>query len=291
MVTMGKLFERHCMTTDTLFLVVTCTLENSRMLALEEVVKNLRSMPDQSFLDDLILFDNASTMKESDELVSSYFKHVFKSDANVGFWSAIQWVLDNYKDLLDRDYKYLYVIESDMIHTSDAFQRLEHCERFLETHDDVGLIRVEEFSVANRHLYDKRDHRPDSRRYAWVVQDNFIQKKRIEFQVADEEARIFTCNFLAKVPTVTRIDTMKQVFAKLATLEGFSETAFQQYYYEHFQKNALLDDGIFHSKLGNDNNVTLKGSYVGDEGRKVGYRETRSDRIIAVPEGTVKRFS
>jgi hypothetical protein len=261
------------------------------MVALEQVVANLKMMPDQSFLDHLILFDNASTITESDELVKSYFKHCLKCDTNEGFWSAIHWTLQHYEEVLGRTYKYLYVIESDMIHTADAFQRLEQCERFMDNNDNVGLIRVEEFSVYNRHLYDKRKPSEQSRRYAWVVQDNYIQNKPVTFELADKEARIYTCNFLAKVPTFTRLDTMKTIFSRLAELPNFNEMVYQQYYYNLFQVNGLLDDGIFHSKLGNDNNVTLKGSYVGEEGRKVGYRETRSDRIVSVPEGTVRKLS
>lgn len=278
------------MTNDILYLLVTCTLEESRMFALYEVVKNLKEMPDQSFLDHLILFDNASTIPESDALVKSYFKNVYKSDTNVGFWSAIKWTLENHESLLGRGYKYIYVIESDMIHTNDAFQRLEHCEKFMDRHDNVGLVRLEEFSVAERHLYDKRNQRPDSKKYAWVAQDNFITKKRVEFTPEDDEHRIFLCNFLAKIPTLTRVDAMKTIFSRLALLEGFNEMAFQQYYHDLYTTNALLDGGIFHSKLGNDNDVTLKGSYVGEEGRKVGYRETRSDKIVDIPEGTVKKI-
>lgn len=279
------------MTNDTLYLLVTCTLESSRMVALEKVVENLKEMPDQSFLDHLILFDNASTIPESDELVKSYFKNCVKSNTNEGFWSAISWTLKHYEEILGRSYKYLYVIESDMIHTPDAFQRLADCERFMNSRDDVGLIRVEEFSVANRYLYDKQRHHTDSKRYAWVVQQNYIEQKPVSFELADEKARIYTCNFLAKVPTFTRIAAMKTVFSRLAELKAFNEMVYQQYYYDLYKVNALLDDGIFHSKLGNDNTVTLKGSYVGEEGRKVGYRETRSDRIVDVPEGTVKRLA
>jgi hypothetical protein len=288
---MGKFFRGHFMIKDTLLLLVTCSLEKSRLIALQQVIENLKSMPDKAFLDHLLVFDNASTIPESDNLLTTNFKNVYKSSSNFGFWSAIKWTLDNYETILGREYKYLYVIESDMIHTSDAFQRLEHCEQFLDSRDDVGLVRVEEFSVANRHLYDKRNQVSDSRKYAWVVQDNYIEGKKVSFDLADAAARIYTCNFLAKVPTVTRIQTMKKVFYNLSELDSFNEMAFQRYYYDFYKKNALLDDGIFHSKLGNDNNVTLKGSYIGEEGRKIGYKETRNDRIIAIPESAVKRLA
>lgn len=277
------------MTNDILYLLVTCSLEKTRFNVLEQVVQNLKSFEDQDFLHHMIVFDNASTIVESDTMLTSNFLNVVKSKHNVGFWSAIRWVLRNYQTILGRQYKYLYVIESDLIHTDDAFKRLEDVEHFLDENGKVGFVRVEEFFVNQRHLYDKQRPCVDSRQYAWCVQNNFLTRERVWFDIADEKAKIYKTNFLAKIPTVSRLEVMYEIFEKLAKLESFNEMTFQKLYHEYHKQSAILDGGIFHSKLGNTPESVLMGSYV-QNGNSIGYRETRSDFIVDVKDDLIQIF-
>lgn len=275
------------MTNDILYLLVTCSLEETRFSVLNQVVDNLRSLPDQTFLEHMIVFDNASTIDGSDQLLTSYFKNVIKCNENVGFWSAIRWVLNNYESIMNRQYKFLYVIESDLIHTQDAFQRLEDCERFLDENGKVGFVRIEEFDVSLRHLYDKQRPHPESRQYAWCVQNNYITRERVWFKLANEQARIYKTNFLAKIPVVSRIGVMKDIFENLSKMKSFNEMTFQKLYHDRHQQSAILDGGVFHSKLGNMPQSVLMGSYV-QNGNSIGYRETRSDNIVDVKDELIK---
>jgi hypothetical protein len=265
---------------DTLFLLVTCTKDVTRFEILKQVVDNLVHVIDKKTLDDLLVFDNASSYEGSVKLLTDNFVNVYQSKANIGLWSAIHWCLKNYQSLMKRDYKYLYIIESDLIHSNDTLKKLEACESFLESNSEVGFIRTEEFLVSQRHLYDKGSPKKDSRKYAWVTQNNFIQNKRVEFFQSDCDG-MYKCNFLAKLPALSRIQTMKEVFLDLSNLKKFNETDYQKLYYQRYKISAVLDGGIFHSKLGNENtDVVINGSR--NYNLSIDYRPTRSDSITEI---------
>lgn len=260
------------------------------MHALEEVVRTLNLIDDKSFKRDMIVFDNASTFPGSVELLKNNFSNVIQCKQNVGFWSGIQWVIKNHESVLGRSYKYLYVIESDCIHTLDAFEKLQHCEKFLDENEDVGFIRTEEFSIKNRHLYNKRQQYLNSVRYAWVTQDNFLTGKDVEFEGDTSGHGIHKCNFLAKVPVLSRMNVMEQIFEKLSSMGQFTEMDYQRFYWEKYPKSAILDGGIWDSKLGNtDPSTMVTGSWSVDE--SVGYRQTRKDSIEKVDLDDVVRIS
>lgn len=273
---------------DTLILLVTCTKESTRFEVLKQVVNNLSSLLDDDLKKDLLVFDNDSTYPGSIDLLKDNFKNVLKSKTNIGFWSAIFWCLKNYQKIMNKDYKYLYIIESDIIHFDDAFSKLKHCEEFLNKHNDVGFVRTEEFSVSKRNLYDKRNINKDSKRYAWVVQDNFIENKKVEFNLADKDHEIYTCNFLPKLPSLTRMQTMKEVFFELFNLKKFNETDYQKIYYKKYQKSAIIDGGIWHSKLGNENpHLVINGSR--NYNLSIDYKPTRTDELFDISfESVVK---
>lgn len=265
---------------DTLFLLVTCTKDVTRFEILKQVVDNLVHVIDKKTLDDLLVFDNASSYEGSVKLLTDSFVNVYQSKTNIGLWSAIHWCLKNYQSLMKRDYKYLYIIESDLIHSNDTLKKLETCESFLESNSEVGFIRTEEFLVSQRHLFDKGSPKKDSRKYAWVTQDNFIQNKRVEFFQSDYDG-MYKCNFLAKLPALSRIQTMKEVFLDLSNFKKFNETDYQKLYYERYKISAVLDGGIFHSKLGNENtDVVINGSR--NYNLSIDYRPTRSDSITEI---------
>jgi hypothetical protein len=273
---------------DTLFLLVTCTKDITRFEILNQVVNNLCNVFDKKTLHNMLVFDNASSYTGSVKLLTDNFNNVYQSKLNVGLWSAIHWCLKNYQTLMSRDYKYLYIIESDLIHFDDSLKKLEMCESFLDSNDDVGFVRTEEFFVAERHLYDKGSPKKNSRKYAWVTQNNFIQNKRVEFHKTNYEG-IYKCNFLAKLPALSRIQAIKEVFLDLSSLKKFSETDYQKLYYDRYKISALLDGGVFHSKLGNENvNVVVNGSR--NYNLEIDYRPTRSDTISEISLNDVTKL-
>jgi len=263
---------------NTLFFLVTCTKESTRFEVLKQVINNLSSVMDDNFFKNLLVFDNGSTHPGSLEILKEKFENVYHSKKNIGYWSAIFWCLSNYQKLMKKEYKYIYIIESDLIHFHDATFKLNKCEEFLDLNNDVGSIRTEEFSVLNKHLYDKRKPSNTSRKYAWVVQENFIEKKRVEFILSNDELKIYKCNFLAKLPGFSRIEAIKDVFLELSKLKNFDEIDYQKFYYEKYKISAVLEGGIFHSKLTNElPKSIINGSSNFD--KKIDYKPTRFDSI------------
>jgi len=274
---------------DTLKILVTCTKESTRYEILKQVVSNLQSVTDDQFLKDMIVFDNASSYPGSMSLIEN-FLNVFQSNRNFGFWSAIFWCLNNYESILGRDYKYVYIIESDLIHTNDALRRLQDCESFLDLNDDVGFIRTEEFLVSEKHLYDKQRPRKDSRKYAWVTQENGVENKRVDFHIADPIARIYKCNFLAKLPTLSRLSAVKKVFNELSKMKSFTEVDYQKLYYQQYKTSAVLDGGVFHSRLSNeDMQAVINGSI--NYNLEIDYLPTRFDSITKISKEDVKKIN
>src|SRR5690606_36032204 len=78
---------------------------------------------------------------------------IIESPDNIGYWSAIKWVLDNAGQMTGRSYRYIYIIESDLCHTD--LKPLGACERFLDNHPQTACVRTQEFSVRRRWRYDK----------------------------------------------------------------------------------------------------------------------------------------
>ena len=270
------------MTNDTLYVVVTCSLERSRQQILEVVIDSLR-LQDPSFLQHCIVFDNASTQPETIPLLRSLFPRVYQSRNNAGYWSALNWALTQSTHILGRSYRYIYVIESDMVHVPGAFTKLDLCERVLVENQLLGSVRTEEFNVETRELYDKGSPQAKSRRYAWVHQTNAITGERIEFKHLEPMMNLFSCNFLTKVPSLTRMDTMLRVFSSLRNmLDGFSELDFQHHYHSEYPQIALLNYGIYNCQLANLQAGVVNGSWETPESRAVGYRLTRLDTINSI---------
>lgn len=279
------------MTHRTLYLLVTCCVEQTRFDVLKQVVQNLKDEQSQkgfSIEDDLFVFDNGSTVPGTIELLTSNFKNVQRSQTNEGFWSAINWVL---KDV-DPKYEYIYVIESDHIHF--ALEKVKDVEKFLDAHLDVGGVRAQEFVVAQRHLYDKSINRPDSRQYAWVNQFNHRTHRKVAFE-ATEMPDFFKTSFLSQLHSINRIKPFKEVFAKLEERsrkgERFSEFDYQVMYGELYPTFGIIDGGLFHAKL-TWSTGAVAGSFVAGGTQSYngpllseanGYQETRVS-IITPPE-------
>jgi hypothetical protein len=269
------------------FLFVTCCLEPSRANILAKVVANLQEQaPELS--KSLIVFDNASTHEGVKDLLTSNFSNVYQADHNVGYWSAIDWWL-NQLSLQEKKPEFTYIIESDMIHY--AFNNLWPCATYMSNHPEIGAIRLHEYSVENCHLYNKDKQVPGGRPAAWQSHTNKVTGKAVRLIQATDPGfqSIWHANFLTQLPALNRFSTMLGVFNQLNKMPQFSELDFQALYHNQHQMNAVLDGGIFNSDLGGDtkNNAAI-GSWTPPEVlKKMGYQTTRYASIAPRDQYTV----
>lgn len=268
---------------STAFLLVTCCLERSRSEILAKVIANLQEQaPELSST--LTVFDNASSEVGTIDVLCDCFNNVYRSDRNVGYWSAVDWWLEH---LSDDPPTFTYIIESDLIHYN--FDRLKLCEEFLKTHDDVGSVRLHEYSVSKRHLYDKDRPRNDSIRGLWQSHTNKVTGKPISFEQSTDD--IWSTTFLTQLPALNRYQTMKEVFDSLRHMQQFTEIDFQRLYWQRYAKTAILDGGIFHANLSAyDLRDVITGSWTNEvELRRLGYQTTRVANIMSKDQYTVTR--
>lgn len=255
------------------FLLVSCCLEPSRAKILEQVVANLHAQAPE-LKANLVVFDNASTESGVCELLRSNFDNVYRSDKNVGYWSAIDWWLNG---LSVAPPDFTYIIESDMIHYD--FGKLWPCAQYMSSHPEVGAIRLHEYSVENQHLYNKDRQVPGGRPSAWQSHTNKVTGKQVKLSQATERGFEFVwhANFLTQLPALNRFSSMLNVFNQLNKLQQFSEFDFQARYHALHQMNAVLDGGIFNSDLGGDvkNNAAIGSWTSPDVLKKMGYQTTR----------------
>lgn len=255
------------------FLLVTCCRDPSRTNILRQVVENIKQQVPQ-LLYSLTVLDNASTEPGVNELLTSTFRHVYQADQNVGFWSACHWWLT--VELAKQPPKYVYVIESDMVHY--AFDKLWTCASYLERHSDVGSVRLHEYSVANRNLYNKDTPQSNSRSNLWQSHTNRITGKPVELVHSDGD--VWETTFLTQVPALNRYDAMVDVFNHLAQMGSFIEPDFQALYWQKYQKTGIVDGGIFNCDLNPHGTPGITGSWSDEKTlASLGYKPTRTASI------------
>jgi hypothetical protein len=269
---------------DVAFLFVTCCLEPTRVEILETVIDNMRTNAPELLLSATV-FDNGSTQSRTTELLLRNFAHVNVCDHNVGYWTAIDWWL---KSLRDAPPEYTYIVESDMIHYD--FPKLDIARQYLDSHADVGSVRLHEYSVENRHLYNKDAPVQASRKNIWQSHTNKVTGKIISLQ--DEGFHgIHSTNFLTQLPALNRYSAMTKCFDRLSALPKFSELDFQRFYHEEYSKIAILDGGIFHGDPGSWGSKTVTGSWSSEtELRATGYQSTRFSTIVSPKEYKVTQM-
>lgn len=267
------------------FLLVTCCLEESRAQLLGQVVANLRDQAPE-LATRLTVFDNASTAEGTRELLTSTFNNVWQSDRNVGYWSAIHWWLQTCKHRVDPP-KYTYIIESDMVHY--GFNKLYGCAKYLDDNPDVGSIRLHEYSVADRHLYNKDVPHPESRRGLWQSHTNRATGKPVKIDHSSGD--IWSTTFLTQLPALNRYETMLQVFDELAQLKKFSEFDFQSRYWQRYHRTGILDGGVFHCNLNPYGAKGITGSWTSEADlKRLGYQTTRMATITPPDQYNVVRL-
>lgn len=273
-------------------LLVTCCLEQARADILMSVIDNLLEEQARIGLpltDNIVVFDNASTMPKVVERLKSTFKNTYQSNVNVGYWSAIDWFLCNLPDTA----KYAYMIESDMLHY--AFHKMNRVIDFLEANQDIGSCRLHEYSVAERHLWDKDKPVKGSKvNSLWQSHTNKVTNKPITLTQSNSDPEIFVTNFLTQMPAVNRVETLKKVITQFHNSNGFSERDIQTAYHHFFQKTAILDGGIFkcdercHGLTSKSPSGSWTPTSVLD---KIGYKTTRVGNIVSQAEYYVTKLT
>lgn len=267
-------------------LLVTCSLEESRAQALELVVDNINKML-PNLKKRICVLDNASTVPGTAVLLKKNFNDVFCTSKNVGYWSAVDWWLHS---MSLQPPKYVYVIESDMIHYGYPELALEHCVDFLDLNTDVGGVRLHEYSVEHRHLYNKDAPVKGSKKNVWQSHTNRVTGEPVKIALSDTGI-IHRTNFLTQLPAVNRFETMFSVFARLLSMRTFSEPDFQRFYHESYKCIGVLDGGIYHHDPGCVNSSAITASWSDPRLlQQIGYHGTRTASITPRDEYNVTRL-
>lgn len=268
----------------TKILMVTCCLDQSRADVLNTVVDNVKKEFGYR-IEDITVFDNASTIESSTRLLNSEFKNVYQSNKNVGYWSAIDWWLNQ----LDDDTSYTYIIESDMMHYN-VENRFEDCLRFLEANPQVGSVRTHEYVVEQRHLYDKDRPHPLSKRNLWQSHTNKVTGEALSFWEPHHD--VWHTTFLTQLPAINRLWAMRESFNELRELGDFSELDFQRSYWKRYSQTGIIDNGLFHCDLNPYGSKVITGSWTDpNKLQSLGYQQTRFSKLLPRDQYTVKRVS
>lgn len=269
--------------TDCAILLVTCCLEQSRYDILKQVVDNIEQQ-DPTFLESIEVFDNASTIPGTADLLKR-FKHVFRADRNVGYWTAIDWWIDNLKHAAPR---YTYIIESDMIHY--ALPELGKCVDFLDRHSELGAMRLHEYSIADHHLYNKDAPLQNSHRNLWQSHTNKVTNAAVKHEQV--EGQFWKTNFLTQLPALNRYHAMCWCFDQLRAHGRFTELDFQRFYHLKFPEISILDGGIFNCDLNPYGTPGVTGSWTHpSELQRLGYQSTRFASIVPRDDYTVTNLT
>lgn len=262
---------------DILHIIVSCCLEETRLEVLKECIDSIKCRLPR---EDVYAIDNCSTVEGVTELLRSVTDHVCVLDKNYGYWGALWYALQNYKQSCRGNYSYVYIIESDMVHT--GYERIAEAQAFLDDplNWDVASVRLQEFSVEESHLYDKELQRPDSRRWAWTRLSNHFTGKKAHFSPTTYPG-VWRTNLAPQLPALNRIGRVQFAFEELKKMSeyvGISEADFQRFFSLGYKETALLDGGIYNCKSSYERSVT--GSYTNPAKlAELGYRPTRADRI------------
>lgn len=266
------------------FLLVTCCLEQTRHDILRDVIENIAAEAPELF-ETATVIDNASTTQETICLLTNRFRHVYQTNKNVGYWSAVHWWLES---LAATPPKYTYIIESDMVHY--AFNKLWLATSHLDSIPTAGSVRLHEYSVKDYRLYNKDHPCKGSRIGIWQSHTNKVTGEKIRFEETKTPG-VWETNFLTQLPALNRYDTLRNVMNELALAGNFTELDFQRLYWKSYQKTGIVDGGIFHCDPGSFGAKTITGSWSSpDELKKLGYQNTRYATMVPIEQYKVVRL-
>lgn len=265
---------------DVLFILVTCTQDESRRRGLESCIasinkENLR----HPFYENLVIFDNGSAFTEPLEKLTVPATFAM-SPENVGYWGALHWCLKNIDSLAARSFRYIHPVESDF--TLYNLSRLNLAVDALELNPILNTVRTQEFFVNKKSRYFKNSWNPLRVRRSHVSPFNVVTGERVWFSPLDQVEGVYLTNWHAKVPALHRIEPFKMAIDKLATRDLVTELAFMEEMNGLCPRVGLLDGGIWWMEITepSKSNKELSGSYSRPEDlKKFNYRNTRVDFI------------
>lgn len=269
---------------DILFVVVTCTRDPSRDGALRKLVRSMEKQHERvGFNGNLLVFDNASQTLAPLKPLEGIARFVL-SEANVGYWSALNWCLENAESACGKAFPYVHPIESDFFLYD--LDRLSVARDFLESHPEVQTVRTQEFSVRHRQRYFKNGRSLFSVRRSKVADYNGVTEEKVAFDPVDGIPEVFFSNWHAKVPALHRFDALQSVLAQLASQGELSELDFMRLMHQRASRVGVLEGGVFYALLNNPAWFWEKRWVTGSWGNakelsKVGYRTSRHDTIDA----------
>lgn len=271
---------------STLLLVVTCSRDNSRRDLAIRVTRNLADLaPPAGLADRFVVFDNGSTLDDHLALVPRGTV-VCRSERNLGYWSAIHWVLAHRGRLFGRPFDYLYIVESDLVHWD--LVPLGVCERFLESEPRASCVRTQEFSVRWRWRFDKRWQRlPFHVMRSQIILKNAVTEEKAWFRPAAGVEGVYLSNLHAKLPALNRLDALDEVFGELSEMASFTESDFFRLMMKRHPYSGVYDGGLFRSEVSwADRDRFVMASYT-DERQlaRLGYQPTRAARIERASTG------
>lgn len=268
--------------TNTLVLLVTCSRDETRRDLATMVTKNLASLVPQAGLQDsFAIFDNASLYKDHLAFAPAGTV-IIQSSENVGYWSAIKWVLENLEKVANRTPEFIYLVESDLIHND--LRPLGECEEFLRNHAEAACVRTQEFSVRNRWRYNKDWWFLPFRNLRSVVrQKNEVTGERAFFQRISRDEKIWMSNLHAKIPALNRVELMRQVFQSLEEKGAFTEKNFFEFVYSIKKRIGIYDGGLFHQLSTPYSKKIVSGSWSDLASlKRLGYQTTRTAQFFAL---------
>ncbi|MFA4994045.1 MAG: hypothetical protein WC521_01930 [Bdellovibrionales bacterium] len=275
---------------DTLVLLVTCSRDETRRDLAVEVTKNMAELvPAAGLQDSFMLFDNASTFADHLSFAPKGAV-VVQSPENIGYWSAIKWVLEHHREYFVRTFKYIYLVESDLTHSD--LRPLGLCENFLDATPSASCVRTQEFSVRHRWRYNKDLRFMPFRNLRSVVrQRNEVTGEKAWFIPPVDGGKIWRSNLHAKLPALNRIETLCHVFSELEALGEFSERDFFDFTYRDKKDIGIYDGGLFHQLSTPQTTKIMSGSWSDVLSlKKMGYQTTRQARFLEIEnQPTVSR--
>ena len=226
-----------------------------------------------------MVFDNASKI---DSTISELKKYplVLKSSKNVGYWSAVSWCLENYRNFFDAKFDYVYIIESDMLHYK--FGKLQEAVAFLDENKDVGSVRTQKFSKVFKAFYSKESILSSFTHDA-IRLTSYPSGEKAWFKKAASFKHIYLSNLHGKIVGLNRLDIMEEIFESLRDRSTVSEADYFAEYFQRYRHTGVLNGGIFTERLASrlQRNKVNIGSYTPiQENDANAYQPTRFDKII-----------
>ena len=259
-----------------LFPVVLCTQDEARRKNALRLIRNLNKNYSKVGMK-ILVFDNGSVHRDILEEISvPHF--IARCSVNVGYWSALKWVVTHYRSLFGQDFEFIHPIESDFY--LYKLQRLNDAQEFLKRCPSVNTVRTQEFHVKYRNFYFKQSRIPRFLKRSVVSNYNGVTRETVVLSEADNAGNVYLSNWHAKVPALHRIEIFGQVFDELSELPIVTEEEFMKAMHRYANNVGVLDGGIWSMNLASPKLKGVTGSY--SDAKELdckNYRNTRIDRM------------